>query len=155
MRVTGGRLPWLEAIELAARPLITRDGDDDTGALPQLDAALAVSLSVALAGFFAAVTPPERGTVDVYIDWLETLIGQDIADPDEESIAETLFDALDYTLEMPAQIRAEADEALIARDLAAMQQFKRTLRGLLSAQALAGSLGYGRRDRLRKPSCAI
>ena len=144
MQITGGRLPLLEAIKLAARPRITREGDDDTGMLPQLDGALAVSLSVALAGFFAAVRPPQQGTVDIYVNWLETLIGQDLADPDEEPIAETLFDALAYSLNMPAQIRAGADEVLVARDLAAMQQFKRTLHGLLSAQALAGSLGYGR-----------
>ncbi|MEO8394182.1 MAG: PD-(D/E)XK nuclease family protein, partial [Chloroflexota bacterium] len=146
MQITGGRSAWLEALDLMAKPPAPQREDEGAQALPQLDEALARSLKAALADFFAGVTPPERGTVESYIDWLEKLIGADIADPDDEADAapENFFDALNYSINLPAQIRRDADAASIARDLAAMQQFKQILRGLLSAQALAESLDYRR-----------
>lgn len=142
MRVTGGRAAWLEAVALMSRPAeALRDDEHDAESL-DLAAAEVSELHYAIAAFFDAVTPPERGTPADYVMWLEGLIGQDTPDPEADA------DALEapplYTLDMPASLRAEADAVIIARDLAAMHAFKRLLRGLLSAQALAGSLGYAR-----------
>jgi ATP-dependent helicase/DNAse subunit B len=143
MRITGGRAAWLEAVALMLRPPEAALDDDNDAEPLDLGAAQVSKLHYALASFFDAVTPPERGSVATYVLWLEGLIGQDLpdpeADPEENIDAEPV-----YTLDMPTQIRADADAAMIARDLAAMQGFKRLLRGLLSAQALAGSLGYAR-----------
>jgi ATP-dependent helicase/DNAse subunit B len=140
MQVTGGRSAWLEAIRLIALPPVEVDGDG--ASLPQLETPLVAQLEQSLADFFAAVTPPVSGTVETYVDWLDRLIGQDLVDPDESPELETEADAVVYSLNMPAQIRLDADAPIIARDLAAMQQFKQAMRGLLSAQALAASINY-------------
>ncbi len=134
LRVTGGRADWLAAVELAARPIT----DEDDAPTLQINERLAQELHAALADFFDAATPPEFATVAGYVAWLEDLIGQDIADPDAEAGPSEAA----YSLALPACIRADDDRELAARDIAAMQQFKVVLRGLLSAQTLAGSLGY-------------
>ncbi len=135
LRVTGGRRAWLEAVELAAQP--APESPDDDYDTPTLIADAGIGLREALRAFFEAVTPPERATVEQYVAWLDGLIGWD-ADPDEADQPEPSG----YTLAMPEQIRREADDAIVGRDLAAMQQFKHALRGLLAAEMLAGSLGY-------------
>lgn len=140
LRVTGGRETWLDAIELMTRPPVEAADEEDTGSLLRIEARQADRLIRALDVFFDAVTPPETGTVAEYVLWIERLIGQDVPDPDDPEEGYTP----DYTLDMPARIRADADEPIIARDLAAMQALKSLLRGLYSAQALTGSLGYAR-----------
>ena len=141
MRVTGGREAWLEAIELMGRPPVEAADDEGGGSsLLWIEPRRAHALMTALDAFFDSVTPPERATVAEYVLWLEGLIGQDMPDPDEPGeVAEAV-----YTLDMPLCIRADAEVPIVARDLAAMQSFKGVLRGLLSAQALTGSLGYAR-----------
>ncbi len=137
--VMGGRFAWLEALDLAARPALpVRDDDDADVAALEIERRTASGLKIALDQFFQRITPPEIASVETYVAWLEDLIGHDIADPD---FAEAQAPPA-YTLAMPAQIRRDADSALVSRDLAAMNEFKRVLRGILAAQALAGSLGY-------------
>ncbi|MFN8449419.1 MAG: PD-(D/E)XK nuclease family protein [Anaerolineae bacterium] len=139
MRVSGGRHEWLDAVALAARPPAA--DDDESSFTPfQIAPETAADLARALTVFFDAVTPPERGTVRDYATWLQDLIGRDVPDPDDLPETVPLF----YSLHVPAQIRADADESLVARDLAAMQMFLRVLGGLVSTQALAGALGYTR-----------
>ncbi|MEP7290763.1 MAG: PD-(D/E)XK nuclease family protein, partial [Chloroflexota bacterium] len=140
LRITGGRQAWLEAVDLIARaPKASSDEEQDFAPL-RVDPARATTLKRALSVFFNAVTPPEQGTVAAYIVWLERLVGQDVPDPDEAEAAQAPV----YNFDMPNCIRADADAPTIARDLAAMSSFKGVLRGLLSAQVLAGSLGYAR-----------
>ena len=49
-----------------------------------------------------------------------------------------------YSLSMMRGVRAAAPPGIVARDLLAMETFKRLLRGLLTADALYCSLGYAR-----------
>ena len=105
--------------------------------------------------FFAAVTPPEIGSVGDQVAWLEGLIGADVPDPDEDTSAE----APAYTLNLPGCIRDGADAAIVARDLAALQGVKGVLRGSLAAQELTASLDYQRavegRTFVRELSAAV
>lgn len=140
MRITGGREAWLDGIELMTRPPAEAADEEDAGSLLRIEARQADRLIRALNAFFSAVTPPESGSVVEYVMWIEGLIGQDVPDPDEPDESHMPG----YTLDMPALIRADADEPIVARDLAAMQALKSVLRGLYSAQMLTGSLGYAR-----------
>ncbi|HVU13484.1 MAG TPA: PD-(D/E)XK nuclease family protein, partial [Phototrophicaceae bacterium] len=137
--VMSGRSAWLDALDLATRPAALSPDDDDSEVEGlQIDREVAARLKEALAQFFRRITPPEVARVDVYVGWLEDLIGHDLADLDlaeDEPLPA-------YTLALPMQIRKDADFGLVSRDLAALNEFKRVLRGLLAAQALAGSLGY-------------
>ena len=125
MRVSGGRRGVARSGRAggAPRPSATTTR---THAPPlQIAPETAAELTRALAAFFDAVTPPERGSAREYVALA--------ARPDRarhrrsRRRAEPTAD-LFYTLAMPAQIRADADEALVARDLAAMQQFKHVAR---------------------------
>ncbi|NDJ62690.1 MAG: hypothetical protein GYB67_16325 [Chloroflexi bacterium] len=150
--VTGGRAAWLAAIgtavEAASQTTLTparandEDDEPDEAAAP-LDADSLKTLLVALTRFFDAVTPPSTSTMAGFIRWIEDLIGPDDALDPEAATDETL-PAPAYTLALPAQIRASIDpvedNAIIARDLAAVTEFKLVLRRLLSAQALFTAL---------------
>ncbi len=136
-RVLGGREAWLEAVALAAQGAALLDDERDSEALV-VEHETAARLWGALGAFFTAVTPPETGTTGEYVAWLEALIGADLPDPDEEDG----ISAATYTLNIPACVRAGADAAIVARDLAALQAVKLILRGLLTAQELAASLDY-------------
>ncbi len=88
--------------------------------------------------FRRTLTPP-RGEqpVQVFVRWLEGLMGPDPAEtrPGEDADAPA---APRFTLNMIARIRASQDEALVERDLAALNTLKETLRGMVWA---AESLG--------------
>jgi ATP-dependent helicase/DNAse subunit B len=178
--LTGGRAAWLSALDTAAEAAPDDTPDDDERAERfRLDPALAAQLRAGLEAFFDAVTPPATGTIDVYIAWLEMLIGEDETDPDVEDAPasgfeasegsgdafpadtaqeapsfefeaseelgdvlpeETAEESLPYTLAMMRRIRTDAPPDIIARDLRAMETFKRLLHGLLTADALYESL---------------
>lgn len=159
MRVTGGRHNWLEAIALASSPPVLDEesaeataeasADEETGVSTfHVHPETAAELYDALEWFFAQTTPPPRASVYEYVAWLEDLIGQDISDPDdpddpsELDVQASAGAPAAYTLSMPARVRAADDPLVSARDMSSMHHFKRVLSGLLSAQALAGSLGY-------------
>ncbi len=135
-RITGGRSAWLAGIEAARVAQSVHEDDPPSEAIdPDRLSWLWINLKTC----FDAITPPERGTIEVYVSWLEGLIGQDDPDPDAEAEP---AEAAAYSLKLPQRIRADTDAAIVARDLAAMQTLKLALRGLLSAQELAGTLGY-------------
>ncbi|GAB4520440.1 MAG: hypothetical protein OHK0046_30710 [Anaerolineae bacterium] len=136
--VVNGRAIWLEAIAQASRTLAPdREHEEDIPAL--LNAEHAEHLRANLSAFFDAVTPPERATVSAYVAWLENLIGEDVADdPDDELDTVSIPD---FTLRMVNRLREDnVPENIIARDLAAMHELKRALRGLLNAQELLRSI---------------
>ncbi|MGQ9888638.1 MAG: PD-(D/E)XK nuclease family protein [Aggregatilineales bacterium] len=130
--VIGGREEWLAAV---ARAVYEPPFGDDSQTQALLTEAEAQALTAALSAFFDGVTPPARASVAAYVRWLDALIGQD-EDPDANDTAAPAG----YTLNMPGQARREAAPEIAARDLAALDQLKRALRGLLEAQALLGAL---------------
>ncbi len=132
--IIGGRNFWLESLDLAAVETQDDEGERQEALLTLAEADY---LKHKLIHFFEAITPVEQGRTSDYIDWLETLIGSDReAEADEQSNQNV------YSLHMIHQIRATAeDEAIEARDLLAMREFKNLLRGLYTAQNLFMALG--------------
>lgn len=143
--VTGGREQWLSAIQLAVKPprMGDEDGDPATDDETLIDEVTAHNLQADLEDFFKAMLPDELATVEEYIGWIESLIGYDPeVELDYEGDLEIEMGG--YTLDMIARIRDKhAPPEIIARDLTAMQEFKRVLRGLLSARELLTSLEGG------------
>ncbi|NWF67501.1 MAG: PD-(D/E)XK nuclease family protein [Chloroflexi bacterium] len=149
--IVGGRALWLEALDEA--PHVREDADDDQ-APPLLPEASAALLKTHLAAFFEAVTPPPQAAVDEYVRWLEALIGPDPTQaPDEGPDPNLPANPLDSAPEQPAVYRlhllanvrgagrGDVPRHIVSRDLSALRQLKRVLRGLLSAQQLLKSLG--------------
>lgn len=138
-RVTGGRDAWLDALERAAQVnlLPANDEDDDTDAKPLLAPDEAARLRQHLSAFFDHVTPPQQHTVFGYIEWLEDLIG-----PDPEQDADDADDPAAGTdaLQMIARVREAALPGVVERDLAALDEFKRLLRAMLSHEGLLAAL---------------
>ncbi len=132
MLVIGGRQAWLDTLAFAGQPLADEDGEPvETTA----DAQQLADLRVALADFFDAVTPPPQADMATYVAWLEKLLG---ADPHLEPEPDELAEAASYSLNLLACLRDDhAPLPVIARDITAAQEFKRALRGLLAAEALA------------------
>ncbi|MEQ8675076.1 MAG: PD-(D/E)XK nuclease family protein [Aggregatilineales bacterium] len=143
--VIGGKEQWLDAIQLAIKPR-SDDEDDPTPADSHetlIDAVTAHNLQADLEEFFDWITPADSATVEDYIGWLEMLIGYDPEiELDYEGDLEIEMGG--YTLDMIARMRDKhAPPEIIARDLTAMQEFKRVLRGLLAARELLTSLEGG------------
>ena len=131
--VIGGRDEWLTAIEAA-----TKQQPEDEFEQTIIDIEDAAHLTQYLTAFFDAVTPPMMGSIGQYVRWLESLIGSDMPDPDEES---TLIEDGSYSLHMFRQVRDDGvHDTTVSRDLSAMQAFKGALRNLLAAQNLFASL---------------
>jgi ATP-dependent helicase/nuclease subunit B len=136
--VTGLRDHWLEAVRRASHP--TRTEDEPLPAL--LTTVQSQTLQQRLTEFFDAVTPPPRAAVTDYVRWIERLIGPDAAPELDEDEGET--DAgNDHGLRLLWQVRQPAADGVIERDLAALHELKRTLRGLIAAQSLLEELGIG------------
>jgi hypothetical protein len=142
--VTGGREAWLNALRYSVRRTDSAAYDDeDTLDVPSLEPGEAERLIGALSALFDAITPPPEASVRDYVRWLETLIG-----PDEVAASEDQAPPLEdgYSLSMLRQVRRPALEShIVARDLAALYEFKCVLRSLLSAQSLLAALGEGGR----------
>lgn len=132
-QVSGRREDWLEAITRAAEPVTDEDGELIEALL---NAEQAEQLRAALAAFFDHVTPPGMAAVDVYVAWLEGLIGPDgISDADDNPDDED--EPPPYTLNMLACIRQPtAAPEIVARDLHAMEALKGILQGFLAGQEL-------------------
>lgn len=132
MLVTGGRQTWLDALTFAGRPVLDEDGEPTEAAA---DAQQIAAMEQALARFFDAVMPPPAADMATYVGWLEKLLGDDPhleAEPDEPA------EAAPYSLNFLARLRdPHTPPAVIARDVTAAHEFKRVLRGLLAADALA------------------
>lgn len=135
--VVGGLDNWLDAINRAAEPRIVGMDEDDARQLPALiDADTRDQLTAALERFCTAVTPPAQAAMTEYVAWLEGLIGDDPQiDPDHADDTPQ-----PGTLNMVGNIRRTAPRHVIARDIAAMNEFKRVLRDMLGAQILLTTL---------------
>jgi ATP-dependent helicase/DNAse subunit B len=137
--VTSGRALWLEAVARATHPLRRDEDDQDESPGAILEIAQATSLRASLTAFFNAVTPPARTTLENFVYWLDNLIGDDgEVNPDDGDEMQT--EAI-FSLYMPRQIKQQSAHGVVERDLSAMHELKRILRGLLSGQALLESLG--------------
>lgn len=139
-QVTGGRDQWLEAVERAS----VDELDDDGEPVPALlDTSTATELSISLEDLFDTLTPPRQGDLGAFVQWIEDLIGPDpVRDPDDD------FDEADErhakSLRLIENVRAVDDDALVSRDIAALDALKRLLRGFLSTQdLLSATLGLG------------
>jgi ATP-dependent helicase/nuclease subunit B len=145
--VISGRETWLEALGEAAH--VKGEDEDDSETI--IEAALAAHLKEQLRAFFDAVTPPAQASVSEYVHWIERLIGPDPQQSqDEKSDINTELtakaqsaqsDEAVYRLRMLENVRKDALPYIVSRDIAAMQAFKRVLRGLLSGQELLKTLG--------------
>lgn len=133
--VVGGLQNWLDAIRSAAKPrLVGMDDEREQAAL--IDEPTRDRLAGALAWFCEAITPPLRATMTEYVRWLEGLIGQDPHnDPDDDP-----NNGDSGTLNMIASIRGAGVPHIVARDLAAMDEFKQVLRTMLGSQLLLSTL---------------
>jgi len=171
-RVTSGAGLWWDAFRRRAkvesdrkeeRPW--RDEDEAGVAAPRGDAAR--QLWRKWLCFRRSLTPP-RGAhpVRTFVRWLEDLIGPEPSDDVELREEDAPAPRSSFTLNMIARIRASDDARLIARDIAALNAFKETLRGMVWAadalnlppvtfQAfltdLGGALEAGRYDPQRAP----
>ncbi|MEM6529209.1 MAG: UvrD-helicase domain-containing protein, partial [Chloroflexota bacterium] len=133
--VVGGRGAWLEAIDLAAQEQVTGEDDDMRKRPALIDEPMREHLRTSLSAFFDAVTPPAQATVKMYVAWLEDVIGHDpLTNPDVTE------DDSPGTLDMIRQVRRKAPAHVISRDLAALEEFKKVLKSLLSAQLLLRTL---------------
>ena len=124
-QVLAGYRQWLDAFE----PLARRDQAAQEAGLP--DAATAQRLQATFERFVRRLTPPESAaSLRDFVNWLEDLIGGDpyfaqrFPQPDP---------AAAISLKLIDRIRTEPTTA--ARDLAALQQLKEILRGLVWAEA--------------------
>lgn len=138
-RITGGREAWLSAVDALAQPTRDDEEDGEGQSAPEMDAERVAQVKAALTRFFDAITAPESGDLRVYVAWLEDLIGDDAPDPDDEQAPASPA----YTLDMVSAIRAlSTDQTLMERDLAALGEFNRRLRSLLSAASLLRALSF-------------
>lgn len=134
-RVLAGRDNWLQAIDSAGEDYYDEDGD----LYPAItDSHTSADLSLALEDFFRHITPPERATLLAYVTWLENLIGPDSLEHPEDDPEEAIQPHQIYSLNIPQAIRAIDDatemERFLNRDVAALNQFKELLGGMLITQ---------------------
>jgi ATP-dependent helicase/DNAse subunit B len=153
--VIGGRDEWLSAIDRAGREPDDPDGERDVLRVTPEQAA---TLSNELWRFFDRVTPPEEASVRDFLGWVESLMGDDPqSNPEEEKeeitaeqqrgrgteVNSIQIEATDGDLGLLRQARASQQTTLVDRDLAAMNQFKRVMKGMLAAQHLLEVLQPG------------
>lgn len=130
-RVLYGQSNWLQAIEHASQRTVDENGEEYD---PLITHQQASDLSILLEDFFAHTQPKTEDTLLGYVEWLETLIGQDEGLTDPETAPDEPQPSDTYTLSMPQCIRHTDDDRLIARDVAALSDFKDLLRGMLTTQ---------------------
>lgn len=133
--ILSGRDAWLSAIKQSVHPRSVQDGDETITYAPLLQTEVAERLHDALVRFFDAVTPPPHASMADYVAWLEQRLGYDATDPDEEDDGETVsgsWGVVDHVRAMPPDLRA--------RDVRALNEFKRVMRGLLSSSSLLATL---------------
>lgn len=134
-QVLGGSRNWMEAIQNAGMGYYDEENDEDVE--PLLTAQQESDLSTALEDFIGHITPRSHNTLSGYVEWLETLIGQDtLPNPDDEPDEPQPNEP--YTLNMPRCIRAVRGtpemESIVTRDIEALNIFKELLGAMLSTQ---------------------
>jgi hypothetical protein len=143
-QVVRGRDAWLDALRPSPLPLHDEDGE-----LLEHPGPSDPTLRDALAHHFDRITPPESGTAYEFTRWLEALIGPDPAaaaldaaeQTDSANEKEQLRDEVPEHFNILARIRAASDSARASRDIAALQAFKRVLRGIRAAHDLLAEDG--------------
>ncbi len=134
-RVVKGWPQWQETLTLLAEAPAAA-GVEAEGDRPQpqpITPAAAAGLLSKLEWFVERLTPPQ-GLLPVrrFVRWVEEIIGQD---SDVPRSAEDADPPKPGSLDMVARIReAQADPALVRRDIAALQALKDVLRGLVWAE---------------------
>lgn len=138
--VVGGRANWLNAVARAGQPISRSDDAEEISQEAFLSPEAAQALHTDLMTFFEQITPPEFAPVADYVYWLYGLIGTD----SETEPGDDAPDVPEYTFNMPAQIRRAAVPGVLERDLTALDEFMRVLRGLLAAETLLEALHASR-----------
>ncbi len=141
-QVLKGQQDWFDAIQAAAVSITDEDGETHQALLTIEEGS---HLKSTLAAFFEAISPPETGSINDYIGWIEGLIGSDtMSDPNEEDV-EIGIPA--YSLRMLEQVR-RTNETFTARDLKAIDGIKKVLRGMLTTQKLFAVLNLEQNDEI-------
>ncbi|HUN06593.1 MAG TPA: PD-(D/E)XK nuclease family protein [Aggregatilineales bacterium] len=138
--VISGRDEWLSAIDRAGREPEDPDAEQD---VLRLEPEQAASLSNHLRQFFDQVTPPNSAYLVAYLRWIEAVIGDDPqSDPEDEREPQRRKENQEETRSLGLLSRAREGQkaALVDRDLAAINQVKRVMKGLLAAQNLLEAL---------------
>jgi ATP-dependent helicase/nuclease subunit B len=132
--VLGGRTVWLETLEALANAIAPTHADDEIEVMQPFGVAEAQALLAGLTQFFEAVTPKPHATIKQYVEWLETLIGPD---PNRDSNDDPAEEDLSSRFHLLRNVRKQNIAQYVqARDLKAMQSFKRVLRVLLSTEQI-------------------
>jgi ATP-dependent helicase/DNAse subunit B len=130
--VIRGRQDWLDAIRSASiSAVVDEDGEMHDALLSSEDGQ---RIHASLTAFFEAVTPPETGTINDYVAWIEALIGNDTI-RHVSTKTELELEVSSYSLQTINCVR-QAGEPYASRDLVALQAVKRVLRGMLATQRL-------------------
>ncbi len=128
-QVIKGRQDWFDAIRAVSISTIDEDGEKHQAFLTTQEA---VDLQQTLEKFFAAISPPETGSINQYIAWIEGLVGSDTTAVPDDDVESEMYA---YSLQMLERVR-QASEVFAARDLVAIQKIKSVLRGMLTTQNL-------------------
>lgn len=129
---------WLHMIHLASQRR-TDDERDNLPVTPIQSSELARKLEIFLTG----ITPPAQGDVSRFVDWLDSIIGED-QQHDPESVREIV--QTEFTLNMASNIYRDSanEEEILHRDVSALNELRRIMREQLKTDFLLRSrLGHG------------
>ena len=132
----GARDDWLDMIRLAR--LSALDEEDERRPIASESAE---RLAQHLARFLDGITPPEEGDVRTYVSWIEQLIGNNpIVDWQEDPSR----DVSRFSLQIAQRVTqsAQAQDALVQRDMAALNGLTAIMRDLLLSEDLIRD-GFG------------
>lgn len=120
----GDAAAWLEIVRLAGA---AQHDDREENHRTELAAEQGEELITRLSAFFSGITPPEKADIQGYVNWLETLLGDDPHSEDydpgrpEDERAYSL-----HLIERAVQATDESPE-IVRRDIMALHSLKRIL----------------------------
>lgn len=134
--VVKGQDAWLKAFE---KPLELFNEEERRGRLvDELGEEEIAVLRDHLRKFFLQVSPPPRGSATALANWVESLIGPDSHDEaDQPEDSHPQLEPETNSLGVIDRARRGEPE-LVARDLAALAEFKKVLQGLVEAAEVLG-----------------
>jgi len=130
--VRGSKQDWLDIIEYASTIRFDEDSEEEDLLLTPEQAG---ELSINIEAFFDGITPPDYNDVESYADWLERLIGRDPnQDPDNLDDIDEWYDSAEFSVNIARRIYQgdRSTEAIIRRDIAALNGMKSILRHLMT-----------------------